>query len=589
MPEPLPPIDYSSRDWVSLRTDLIAAKKQRMPEWKSESPNDFGIVLIELFAYVGDMLSFYADRIANEAYLDTAVLRSSVYALARMLDYRPTGQVAAATTLTFTTPASAGSVTIPAGTRVQTVPTAGEQPIVFETTADLVIVGGGGTHVGTVAATQGVTITNEAVGFSDGTQYQRFALFQSPVIDGSQIVSVAGYQWTFYDHLLDAGPNDTAYTIITDEGGITWIEFGDDVNGRTPTPGAAITVTYRTGAGRAGNVAAGTLKQLTSAVVVLGVTQPVQDVTNSTAAVGGADPETLDSIRINAPRSLAAINRAVTTDDYAALARRMGGVGKARATGTAGAVTVYVAPTNSPGGTASGNNEVQTITITGTPTGGTFTLTYAGQTTGAIAYNAAAAAIQTALQALTTIGTGNAVVTGGPGPGTPYVVTFTQALGLQDLALMTATSSLTGGTAPAVAVTETTKGVPGVKGNVQAYLEPRKMIGTVVTIADPTYLNVDVTVDINVLPTYRRTVVINEVTKSITALFNYDRMDFGSRITLSAVYKAMNQTEGVDYGFVYTLGAAPSTPGTAADVVATNAQIPQAGTITVRNATGGIV
>lgn len=483
MPEPLPPIDYSSRDWVSLRADLIAAKRQRMPEWRSESPNDFGIVLIELFAYVGDMLSFYADRIANEAYLDTAVLRSSVFSLARMLDYRPTGQVAATTTLQFTTPDSAGSVTIPAGTRVQTVPAVNESPVVFETDTALTIVGGGGTHTGTVAATQGVTVTSEAVGFSDGTQYQRFALFNSPVIDGSQIVSVAGFQWTFYDHLLDAGPNDTAYTIAMDEGGITWIEFGDDVNGRIPVPGAAITVTYRTGAGRAGNVGAGTLTQLTSAVVVAGVTQPIQTVTNPTAGVGGADPESLDSIRINAPRSLAAINRAVTTDDYAALARRVGGVGKAKATATVpGTVTLYVAPTNSPG--------------------------------------VSSAAVKTA---------------------------------------------------------------------VANYLEPRKMIGATVTITDPAYVNVDVTVDINVLPTYRRSVVINEVTKNLTAVFDYDRVDFGSRVTLSAVYRAMNETEGVDYGFVYTLGAAPSTPGTAADVVAAANQIPQDGTITVRNATGGIV
>src|SRR3954465_8763162 len=50
-----------------------------------------------------------------------------------------------------------------------------------------------------------------------------------------------------------------------------------------------------------------------------------------------------------------------------------------------------------------GTNEVQTITVTGTPTGGTFTLTYSTQTTAAIAYNATAAAVQTALEALSNI------------------------------------------------------------------------------------------------------------------------------------------------------------------------------------------
>jgi hypothetical protein len=104
-------------------------------------------------------------------------------------------------------------------------------------------------------------------------------------------------------------------------------------------------------------------------------------------------------------------------------------------------------------------NEVQTVTITGTPTGGTFTLTYAGQTTAAIAYNAAAAAVKAALVALSNIGSADVAVTGGPGPGTPWVVTFQGNLADTDVAQMTANSAgLTGGTSPAVAVTTTTPG-----------------------------------------------------------------------------------------------------------------------------------
>lgn len=113
--------------------------------------------------------------------------------------------------------------------------------------------------------------------------------------------------------------------------------------------------------------------------------------------------------------------------------------------------------------TSAGTNEVQTVTISGTPTGGTFTLTYRGQTTAAINYNANSGAVQTALQALTTIGAGNATVSGGPGPATPYVVTFAGSLAATSISLLTATSSLTGGTNPAVTVTETTAGYP-VKG-----------------------------------------------------------------------------------------------------------------------------
>lgn len=105
-----------------------------------------------------------------------------------------------------------------------------------------------------------------------------------------------------------------------------------------------------------------------------------------------------------------------------------------------------------------GTNEVQTITITGTPTGGAFKLTFLGQTTGDIAYNAAASAVQSALVALSTIGAGNVAVTGGPGPGTPYVVTFQGTLGLQNVNALTATNTFTGGSSPAIGIVTTTAG-----------------------------------------------------------------------------------------------------------------------------------
>jgi hypothetical protein len=116
---------------------------------------------------------------------------------------------------------------------------------------------------------------------------------------------------------------------------------------------------------------------------------------------------------------------------------------------------------------AASANEAQTVTITGTPTGGTFTLTFDGQTTAGIAYNATAAAVQSALEALSNINPGDVAVTGGPGPGTPYVVTFVWGesagrVGRDVPQMTTSGASLTGGTSPASAVSTTTAGGPDV-------------------------------------------------------------------------------------------------------------------------------
>ena len=109
---------------------------------------------------------------------------------------------------------------------------------------------------------------------------------------------------------------------------------------------------------------------------------------------------------------------------------------------------------------AAGTNAVLTATMGGTPTGGTFTLTYGGQTTVPLAYNATAVAVQNALWALSSIGNDNVAVTGSAGG--PWVITFVNALANSTVTTMTATNtSLTGGSSPAVTIAVTTAGVVG--------------------------------------------------------------------------------------------------------------------------------
>ena len=86
-------------------------------------------------------------------------------------------------------------------------------------------------------------------------------------------------------------------------------------------------------------------------------------------------------------------------------------------------------------------NEVQTITVVGAPPAGTFTLTYVGQTTPAIAYSASAATVEAALKALSNIGAGDVTCAGGPLPDTPLAVEFTGTLALTDVAQMTVDGS----------------------------------------------------------------------------------------------------------------------------------------------------
>ena len=102
---------------------------------------DFTIALLDAWATVADVLSFYTERVANEGLLRTATEFRSVQEHARSIGYEPHPGVAASTFLAFTVEDSPGAqedVPIPTGTRAQNIPEGDELPQTFETIEDLV-------------------------------------------------------------------------------------------------------------------------------------------------------------------------------------------------------------------------------------------------------------------------------------------------------------------------------------------------------------------------------------------------------------------------------------------------------------------
>jgi hypothetical protein len=338
----IPQIDYTSRDYSSIREDLINLIPTYAPQWTNRDPSDLGIALIEIFSYLGDLLNFYIDRAANEGFLATASQRDSVLQIAAMLNYTPTTSSPALVELTLSN-STASAVTIPAGTQVATttVVDGNSVQIIFETDAAAVIPAKVGSVNGTitVTATQGYTISNEVLGVSSGSPNQIFKLVETPVIKDSVEVFVNGIQYTYSPALIENTIYDPVFTTVNDAEGNTYVIFGDGVGGRIPTTAGSITATYRVGAGTSGNVPANKLSFfLTNATA--GIT-----VNNQEAAVGGEDEESTDSIKTNAPLALRSLNRAVSLRDYASLALQVPGVAKAVAESEVyTSVNLYIAP-----------------------------------------------------------------------------------------------------------------------------------------------------------------------------------------------------------------------------------------------------
>src|SRR5947208_2390291 len=130
-----------------LESTLGRLSSQKFPELaalKSRNPDDPAIALLDSWATVADVLTFYQERIANEGYLRTATERRSILELARLIDYKLRPGVAATVYLAYTlaedlsqTPPAATETIIPAGSSSQSVPGPGELAQSFETSDDL--------------------------------------------------------------------------------------------------------------------------------------------------------------------------------------------------------------------------------------------------------------------------------------------------------------------------------------------------------------------------------------------------------------------------------------------------------------------
>ncbi|MDN7179633.1 putative baseplate assembly protein [Caballeronia sp. SEWSISQ10-4 2] len=122
-------------DAMIARLGAMQAAQSAAPT--TRDPGDPAIALLDAWAVVADVLTFYQERIANEGYLRTATEDRSLKELASLVGYVPRPGVAASLPVAYTVQDQGGdaNVDIPAGSKVQSLPVAGELPKVFETAA----------------------------------------------------------------------------------------------------------------------------------------------------------------------------------------------------------------------------------------------------------------------------------------------------------------------------------------------------------------------------------------------------------------------------------------------------------------------
>ncbi len=349
-----PITDYTSRDYTSLLASMLDLAALKLPEWTDRSENDLGRLLLESFAYVGDVLLYYQDRIANEAFLSTAVERRSVIDLLALIGYTLATPAPATAELTLEAPNNTTDpIRIEPGAKFATKASPGNPAIEFiylpadNPLPPIPRTGTGGTITypdpraaspqRKLIVTHATQIRDEVVGQSLGDANQSFRLTQRPVLlsrnpeaEGYLKLEVGvGGTWQVWSRkgtLLNSFSNDTHYLAQVNDADEVEVLFGDGQYGQIPRAGSIIRATYLIGGGAAGNVGRSTITQIKSGVVPSSI-----KVTNPQAASGGEERETIENARRQAPGVFRSRQRAVTEADYVALAENFPGVVRATA------------------------------------------------------------------------------------------------------------------------------------------------------------------------------------------------------------------------------------------------------------------
>jgi hypothetical protein len=362
--------DYTSRDYTSIQKDLLDRATRVLPDWTSRDASDFGMIFVDLWAYMGDILHYYVDRAAGESNLTTATQRESVLAIASLMDYIPSSRTPARGEVTLNIANSVGTdtvpVLIPKYTRLVATPRNSsatsvvftlDNPIAITSTVsgsyfdatsgtNFIAYSKVSTPVITVQVTEGERY--EEYFTASGKLSQQIQLGNSGVVRSSVTVNVAEGQngdyveYAFVDRVLETTSSQKVFYLETTATDRSVVVFGNGVNGAIPVPNAEIIVNYRRSRGDAGNLPAYSIKAFEGTLSTGSSLNGVVVVGNVAPLIGGSDSESMSSMKTNIPLSFRTQDRAVSLQDYADLALRVPGISIASATVSGSTVTLRV-------------------------------------------------------------------------------------------------------------------------------------------------------------------------------------------------------------------------------------------------------
>lgn len=363
-----PVFDFTSLDYESVKNNLIeyAQRIYSGELWTDFNDSNFATFLLQQQAYVSDLLFYNSNAAVLECIPLTLIREQSFRDICKTFGYTMKSATPSMSDVLriyqLAVPPTYYPLTISKRFEFTT-----EEDIVFHPTADFsfslplfdvtdgyyveIPVVQGIHHDGSA---EGYPSDGERIGVSNGSPGQKFSLRSSPMIDNTLSVTVNSTAYTLITNFIEAGATDKACILETDENLVTYVIFGDGINGVIPPNGHTIRATYDTGGGTETNYPVNTRLSVSG---VPNESLPPAILHGSarakliTPAVDGGPRQSLANAKLGFALSQKANDRAVVDSDYAALALGVLGVLRAfaipgRPVGGTTPVLLFIVPTD---------------------------------------------------------------------------------------------------------------------------------------------------------------------------------------------------------------------------------------------------
>ena len=330
------------RSYNDIKAKLIQSLNERVPEITDMSEGNIFILTLSIFAGIAEVIHYYIDGMAREAFLPTCRRYSSLYKHAKLVDYHIKSAIPSSVDLTvYMQDGSPFPVDIQVPQNTIFNSKDGKQWI---TTRNVTIERGTSyTYKVPVAQKEAV----EEVELGTYTSHDIIITLgdlptDKKYVEGSMVLTIGGEAWTLVDTFAYSGPGDKVYKVELDTTLTPYLVFGDGQFGRKPTTGSLIKGQYYLTYGANGNIPANQFDKVPD--VMTDVTSGLT-LTNTIAATGGSDYEDFDTLKEHIPLSIKTLGVAITKEDYEAIAMLIDGVDKAYCNYICGKyVEVYITP-----------------------------------------------------------------------------------------------------------------------------------------------------------------------------------------------------------------------------------------------------